>query len=374
MDIIPIDLPDAGNDAFEAANNMGNIASTNSGASGESIMLLTNQNSDIVSHETHLRNILNSNEEFVIPIMERSSTNQFVNAYHNNEMFWEKSNVFVFPYGRGGPSDVHPYGELSMNNFHAHALQQGVNDKRRCQASPSYYFLAYETELKRLCGSVSYLAAQQHGVVNPEDNISIEDLGDVQTYLNKPSGTGFTEAEILMPDSNIEKDKRIKALIRKMMPYSRPLDGTAPMLAQERKKLLCLLTAPAVVSTGQWRWFITFAMPDLFDPKLFDILDGLVGNLETDSLWTLEKRLEAVRRSPGLIARLFKIKQHCIFKYLIGGQNKPFGEVQDYWLRNEFQARGTVHMHGLVSETFNWNDIFYYACLCIVEMCCSFAW
>jgi len=263
----------------------------------------------------------------------------------------------------GGPSDKHPYGELKMPDFHAHQLKQGINDNRRCQASPTYYFLAYETEIKRISGSVAYLAGNKFGASLPDEQVTIDELSDVRNYLNEPSRVaplGMAQAELDATNSNIEKDKLIKKMLRKMMPYSRPLDGTAPMLAQERRKLLCLLSAPALVNEGQWNWFITFAMPDLFDPKLFDILDGKTGNAQSDVAWTYEKRLKAVRRSPALIARIFSLKQFCIFEYIIKGSNKPFGEVVADWLRNEFQERGTVHLHGMVRKIILKNEIGFF--------------
>jgi hypothetical protein len=101
-------------------------------------------------------------------------------------------------------------------------------------------------------------------------------------------------------------------------------------------------------------------MPDLFDPKLFDILDGKTGNVQSDEAWTYEKRLKAVRRSPALIARIFSLKQFCIFEYIIKGSNKPFGEVVADWLRNEFQERGTVHLHGMVRTIILKNEVVFF--------------
>ena len=46
-------------------------------------------------------------------------------------------------------------------------------------------------------------------------------------------------------------------------------------------------------------------------------------------------RIDLLRSHPALVARLFIFKQDCIWKYLVMGEAKPFGEVTDYWRRFE---------------------------------------
>ena len=35
------------------------------------------------------------------------------------------------------------------------------------------------------------------------------------------------------------------------------------------------------------------------------------------------------------MARLFDIKQECIWKYLLMGEAQPFGPIKDFWRRDE---------------------------------------
>ena len=46
-------------------------------------------------------------------------------------------------------------------------------------------------------------------------------------------------------------------------------------------------------------------------------------------------RLNLMRSHPAIVAHLFDYKQDCIWKYLVMGDAKPFGEVTDYWRRVE---------------------------------------
>ena len=82
-----------------------------------------------------------------------------------------------------------------------------------------------------------------------------------------------------------------------------------------------------------------------------------------------DTRMNLLRSHPAIVARLFDYKQDCIWKYLVMGHAKPFGEVTDYWRRVEvnkctinyytcnsflnlslfqYQARGTPHVHSLL--------------------------
>ena len=45
--------------------------------------------------------------------------------------------------------------------------------------------------------------------------------------------------------------------------------------------------------------------------------------------------MDLLRGHPALAARLFDIKQDCLWQYIILGEAKPFGTVTDYWRRVE---------------------------------------
>lgn len=270
IDVEVIPMTEDVNDALEPSNNMDNVSSHNTGYIGEEIMLLS-AGSVKVGPEQQLRSALNSLDG--APIMKRGSSNVFINCFTDNKMFWEKSNILLFPYGHGGPSSEHLFGKLTMPQFHKNCLMQGLNDDRRCQSNPLYIFLAYETEMKRQIGSVSMLASKSVNNIAGADNgeadrdPTIAEVDEVREHLNP-----LNVDHPAIPKSNVEKDKRIRKLMSRMMPYSKALDGSAIMIANERKKLLSLLSAPVIVAEGNWSYFLTFAPADVYDHKLFDIL------------------------------------------------------------------------------------------------------
>jgi len=255
------------NDELDPACNMDNSRNDSAGSIGEAIMLLSADSNDS-GPEQQLRNALNNLDG--APVLQRSSSNVFVNCYNNNFMFWEKSNVSLFPYGKGGPSSSHIYGELSMPMFHTNCLMQGLNDGRRCQSNPQYIFLAYETEMKRKIGSVSMLASksslnqlnEQSKISDVERDPTTDEIEELQEYLDLPA----------LPTSDVAKDKEMSQLMNRLIPFAKALNGSALGIANERKKLLCMISSPVVIADGDWQYFLTFAPADVYDHKLFDIL------------------------------------------------------------------------------------------------------
>lgn len=45
--------------------------------------------------------------------------------------------------------------------------------------------------------------------------------------------------------------------------------------------------------------------------------------------------MNLLRSHPAIVARLFDFKQDCLWKYVVMGLAKPFGEVTDSWRRVE---------------------------------------
>lgn len=57
------------------------------------------------------------------------------------------------------------------------------------------------------------------------------------------------------------------------------------------------------------------------------------------------ERVAALRDHPVLAARAFKSRLENTVKYIWQGKTKPIGDVIDFWIRLEFQNRGSLHAH-----------------------------
>jgi hypothetical protein len=50
---------------------------------------------------------------------------------------------------------------------------------------------------------------------------------------------------------------------------------------------------------------------------------------------TKEERTIILRNHPALAARLFELKQNCLWDCILRGKDNPIGEIVDYWRRVE---------------------------------------
>ena len=55
-----------------------------------------------------------------------------------------------------------------------------------------------------------------------------------------------------------------------------------------------------------------------------------------------------LRAHPAFAAQMFQARVTALWDKIIMGDAKPFGKINDYWYRVEFQGRGTPHIHFLL--------------------------
>lgn len=60
------------------------------------------------------------------------------------------------------------------------------------------------------------------------------------------------------------------------------------------------------------------------------------------------ERKRLLADNPVLAARLFKIRIDAILRHILHGAAAPLGDLIDYWMRIEFQARGSPHVHAIL--------------------------
>ena len=63
---------------------------------------------------------------------------------------------------------------------------------------------------------------------------------------------------------------------------------------------------------------------------------------------TFEKKCQQVSSHPVASSRYFDHRIQQFFKYIIMGPHSPFGNVEDFVYRTEFQKRRSPHIHGLL--------------------------
>lgn len=118
--------------------------------------------------------------------------------------------------------------------------------------------------------------------------------------------------------------------------FMRNIRGTP---AYWRNELLNLLAG--IATLGPPTWFVTLSAADLQWQELFTLLSPKkhYSDLSSNEKWKL------MRENTLLIAKHFNRRKQAFLKYILHGKSKPLGEITDYFLRIEFQLRGSPHIH-----------------------------
>ena len=330
---------------------------------------------EMSTQEDDIRQILNPNSLITVT---QSCDRQFTSPYQDPNFFWAKSFPWLYPYGYGCPSDPHTKIR-DLAEYAKHMMQRGGGpDGRRFQKCPNFYFSVYHYESRRKVGGIAYEAKNEHlDTVDPiltadklrqvmsqvesddqhnsEETVAESSSFNNTTSVNNNNTNAATSFDETIPTEMTKEE--FNRCVNRMSVYGKSLPGTPLHMKNERNNLMSMLQAPTVQADGIWRWFITFSPADIYEPRLFEIL---LGNKENDHLdWSeriveaaklsKEERIEQLQNHPALAARLFHLKQKCIWDYIINGKDKPLGEMVDFFRRIEFQMRGSPHMHALIS-------------------------
>jgi hypothetical protein len=237
--------------------------------------------------------------------------------------------------------------------------------------NPNFIFVAYHYEFKHRFSNVSFMAEKSNTKLDNIINVNTKELDEIIKYLEL---TPELEDELLdknyirISEHNNETEniKKIKKIIRRLSTYSNDLAGTPMYMQQEKNKLLAMVTSQTILSNTVWRWFITHTPKDLYESKLFDIIlkDELLNKPDiykefkdiekyTDTL-TLIERNKLLVSHPCLMIRLFKIKQNCIWKYILSGDSKPLGKINEFWIRSEVSI---YYNYNIIN---NYYKLYYY--------------
>ena len=115
--------------------------------------------------------------------------------------------------------------------------------------------------------------------------------------------------------------------------------GLAPYWRSELRKLLS-----RCYFLGVPTFFLTLSAADCSDlwPELFESI------CDPTSRDPIKDRWKLLRENPTLVAKHFVKRWKALFKHIIKGPSQPLGEVENLYIRVEFQDRGSAHIHALV--------------------------
>ncbi|XP_062571478.1 uncharacterized protein LOC134233522 [Saccostrea cucullata] len=124
--------------------------------------------------------------------------------------------------------------------------------------------------------------------------------------------------------------------------FMQPIRGTPAYWSATQKDLFAMLRQLGIptwfcsFSAAEFRWneIIGSILHHDNDPRSLSDLD-----------WS--EKSEILRSNPVTVARMFEHRFHMFQRHVILSPSKPIGNVIDYFVRVEFQQRGSPHMHCL---------------------------
>ena len=106
-----------------------------------------------------------------------------------------------------------------------------------------------------------------------------------------------------------------------------------------------------ICQLGTPTWFFTLSAADLKWPDMIQTIARQYGVHYTDdqvAALSFEEKSNWLKRNPVTAARHFHYRLNVFFQDFLKSSAQPLGEIADYAIRIEFQARGSPHAHCVI--------------------------
>ena len=136
--------------------------------------------------------------------------------------------------------------------------------------------------------------------------------------------------------------------MRKDKAYSfmKNIRGSPPYYQRTFYDLLAMIR-----QLGTPTWFFTLSAADLKWPDMIQTIARQYGVQYTDdkvAALSFDEKSNWLNRNPVTAARHFHYRLNVFFQDFLKSTSKPLGEIADYAIRIEFQARGSPHAHCII--------------------------
>ena len=253
---------------------------------------------------------------------ERNTLHEFVCQFQNPEYYLSRCFACLYPYGRGCPSDK-SCGMISNAKYTKHMLCLGGGPSaRRFQQSAGFIFNMYSMEMRRKLGGVAFVAQKKNfdGTSEVEEVPNISDINKLLSYLEESISTAVESDGLtnVLSDASANAlpfkhdEREMQKLIKRLIPYSNSLQGTATHISYERTKLMAMIPSPIINKLGLWRLFFTVAPADLYDSRFFEVVQSHI-NDSSPEYW--DSRVIKVIILFFIVFLVFIFCNLCIFTY-----------------------------------------------------------
>ncbi len=167
----------------------------------------------------------------------------------------------------------------------------------------------------------------------------IRDDGNNFVWRQKPSGR-FTSGQAkdqATLNQFVRKDKAYR--------FMKNIRGSPPYYQRTFYDLLAM-----ICQLGTPTWFFTLSVADMKWPDMIQTIARQYGVSYTDEVAALsfDDKSNWLKRNPVTAARHFQYRLNTLVQKFLKSSAKRLGEVVDFGIRIEFQARGSPHAHCVI--------------------------
>ena len=234
-------------------------------------------------------------------------------------LFEELANPDKFPFGKGGFVDTERDTKLTLRKYvNARLLDQ---DGRFAKDIEYIFAMQYAVEHKQVRDSISIALRQTRGRQQVSRNLHAGMLKNPQHLQNL-----------------FKKDRAYTFL--------KNIRGSPPYWQKMFYELLAMIRTLGIPT-----WFLTLSAADMKWPEVIQSIAKQYGTIYTEQeVLELPWRLKSMwlRSNPVTPARMFQYRLDAFVITFLKSSAQPIGEVIEYVIRIEFQARGSPHAHTLI--------------------------
>lgn len=124
--------------------------------------------------------------------------------------------------------------------------------------------------------------------------------------------------------------------------FMQPIRGTPAYWSVTQKDLFAMLRQLGIPT-----WFCSFSAAEFRWNEIIGSILRHENDCRSPSDLDWSEKSEILKSNPVTVARMFEHRFHMFQRYVILSPSKPIGNVIDFFVRVEFQQRGSPHMHCL---------------------------
>ncbi|KAK3105150.1 hypothetical protein FSP39_018213 [Pinctada imbricata] len=220
----------------------------------------------------------------------------------------------LFPTGKNSFDETRKL-PISLSRYFNNRLMH--SDNRFAQNTNYLFYAQYLSELKQV-------------------------IDKTQISLRKTDSKGTTAGKVTA--ETLQDKAKLKQLFRKdeALRFLQPIRGTPSYWQSAQKDLFAMLRQLGIPT-----WFCSFSAAEFRWKDMINVILKRQGDTRKFETLDWSEKSQILKSNPVTVARMFDRRFHLFLHEVILSPCNPVGKVIDYFLRVEFQQRGSPHMHCL---------------------------